>query len=494
MPDSVPGPARTRFAPSPTGVLHVGGARTAFYSWLLARQTGGQFLLRIEDTDRARYIAHGSEEIIRGLRWLGLDWDEGPDVGGPYGPYTQSERLPVYREHVQWLLDHGHAYEAFWSAEEMEGFSKEVGAANAAAINVRIRSMSDTEKARRRAAGVTPVVLFAVPNEGETVVYDEIRGEIRVPNKQLRDPVILKSDGFPTYHLAAMVDDHLMEITHVLRAEEWLPSLPVHSLIIRAFGWDLPKFVHPSVFLDPSGKGKMSKRRGSTTEQPTFVRDFQEAGYLPEAVLNWSALMGWAESGGERQVYTVPELIAAFSLDRVRPSPAGVNYDKLNWINGMHIRALSPLDLAARLAPFLARDGLVVTVRDLVPLVPLIQERITVLDEASDLLDFFFVTPPEPPLADLVPKKLTPEQALAALQAARALVAAVEPFDAETLEAQLRALADERGLKAGDLFTILRVALSTKRVAPPLFGTMVCLTRATTLARLDRALGVLQPA
>jgi glutamyl-tRNA synthetase len=484
-------PARTRFAPSPTGSLHIGGARTAFYDWLLARQTGGQFILRIEDTDRNRFVEGGVEEIMDGLRWLGLDWDEGPDKGGPYGPYLQSERLPIYHQYIQRLLDSGHAYRAYHSKEEIDAIRAAVGESDAVEFNRRLRSMPADEIARREADGVQPIVLFRMPDDGDTQVHDEIRGDIRFPNRSLRDPVLLKSDGFPTYHFAAMVDDGAMKITHVLRSEEWLPSLPLHALIIKALGWEMPHFYHPSVFLDPSGKGKMSKRRGSTTDQPTFVRDFREAGFLPEAILNWAALMGWAESGGDREVYTVPELIEAFSLDRLRPSPAAVNYDKAEWLNGVHIRALPADELARRLVPFMHRAGISVSADDLIPLVPLVQERLTLLDEAPDLLDFFFVPPPPPDPAELVPKKLTPAEARGALEATRAYLATVESFDAGTLEAGLRALAEERGIKAGDLFTILRVALSSKRVAPPLFGTIAHLGWATTAARLDRALEIL---
>ncbi len=484
-------PVRVRFAPSPTGSLHIGTARTALFDWLLARQTGGQFILRIEDTDRSRYVPGSLEELMDGLRWLGLEWDEGPDIGGPYGPYLQSERLPIYHAHAQRLLDSGDAYESYYTSEEIEAITKSVGQGDAAEVNRLMRAMPADEARRRREAGVKPAVLFKVPLDGETVARDEIRGEIRTPNRTLRDPVLVKSDGFPTYHLAAMVDDYLMRITHVLRGQEWLPSLPFHILIIRALGWEPPLFVHPSIFLDPSGKGKMSKRRGSTTDQPTFVRDFRAGGYLPEAVVNWAALMGWGEEGGDREVYTIPELVQAFKLDRVRPSPTAVNYEKLDWLNGLHIRMLAPDELARRLVPFMHRAGVAVCRDDLLPLTPLVQQRLTTLDEAPDLLDFFFVPPPAPTVEELIPKKMTAADTRAALEASRALLATLEPFTAEPVEAALRGLAEERGWKAGDLFSILRVALSSKRVAPPLFGTIEHLGHATTLERIDQALALL---
>lgn len=489
---SLAGPARTRFAPSPTGSLHIGTARTALYSWLLARQTGGQFILRIEDTDRNRYVEGSLEELMAGLRWLGLHWDEGPDVSGPYGPYLQSQRLAIYQRYADRLVEQGLAYAAYWSPDEIDAIRQAVGEASAMLMNDRLRSMPDDEKKRRRDAGVNSVIMFRVDNSGETVVYDEIRGEIRTPGKTLRDPVLIKSDGFPTYHLAAMVDDYEMKITHVLRAQEWLPSYPVHMQLIRALGFEAPKFIHPSVFLDPSGKGKMSKRRGSTTDQPTFVRDFRAAGYLPEAVINWAALMGWAEEGGEREFYSVADLITAFDIRRVRPSPTAVNYEKLDNFNGMHIRALDERDLARRITPFMVRAGIPVSADDLLPLIPLIHKRIETLQDAVDLLDFFFVPPAMPKPEDLVPKKLTPTETLAALQATRDLLAALEPFEDAAIETALRALAEQRSLRAGDLFTILRVALSNKQVAPPLFGTMAYLGRSTTLERLDAALAVLQ--
>ncbi|MFN8483118.1 MAG: glutamate--tRNA ligase [Anaerolineae bacterium] len=486
-------PFRGRVAPSPTGFLHIAVARAALYNWLSARKLGGQFILRIEDTDRTRYVEGSLDNIKSGLRWLGLEWDEGPDVGGPYGPYVQSERLPIYHAYIQTLLDSGHAYETYYSKDELDAIRDAVGEADPVAFNRRVRSMPEEEKARRREAGVRPAVLFKMPEEGETVVYDEIRGEIRFPNKSLRDPVLLKSDGFPTYHFAAMVDDGLMRITDVLRGVEWLPSLPLHVQVIQALGWETPRFYHLSLFLDPSGKGKMSKRKGSN-EYPIFVHQLREMGYLPEALLNWIALMGWAETSGDREIYTVPELIEAFDLRRVRAAPAAVDYDKAEWLNGVHIRMLAPDDLARRIAPFMAAAGFDVTAEQIEPMVPLIQERMANLTEAVELLDFFFVTPPAPEGAELTPKKLTPADAAGELEAAREVLAGLEPFDAASIEAALRGMAEARGIKPGDLFTILRVALSSKRVAPPLFGTIACLGRETTLARIDRALGILQPA
>jgi glutamyl-tRNA synthetase len=291
-------PARTRFAPSPTGRTHIGGARTALYDYLLARQTGGKFVLRIEDTDAKRLVPGAEQEIMDSLRWLGLEWDEGPDVGGPFGPYRQSERKPVYHQHAQALLASGHAYTCFCSPERLAQMRQDQQKRKQPPrYDGRCRDLAPQEARSRLDQGESAVVRFRTPREGTTTAVDLLRGPITVENSTIDDYVLLKSDGLPVYHLAVVVDDHLMEITHAVRGSEWLPTFPLHVLVARALGWTEPVWVHLSIFLNPSGKGKMSKRHavdpkgGALSIYPLDLRDL---GYLPEGVINWLALMGWS--------------------------------------------------------------------------------------------------------------------------------------------------------------------------------------------------------
>ncbi|NLG70806.1 MAG: glutamate--tRNA ligase, partial [Chloroflexi bacterium] len=290
-------PARVRFAPSPTGRLHLGGARTALYDYLLARQTGGQFILRLEDTDRKRYVPGAEDELMHGLRWLGIEWDEGIDVGGPHAPYRQSERKEIYQQYAKELIDRGHAYYCFCTPERLEHMRQEQQKRKEPPrYDQTCRRLDPDETARRVAAGEPHVIRFKMPNEGSITVVDRLRGEMTFENKNLDDYIIVKSDGFALYHLAAIVDDHLMGITHVIRSSEWIPTFPLHAHIIRAFGWEEPEWVHLSVFLKPSGKGKMSKREAEAAMKDghsIFVTDLEKLGYVPEAVVNWIARMGW---------------------------------------------------------------------------------------------------------------------------------------------------------------------------------------------------------
>lgn len=491
---------RVRFAPSPTGYLHIGGARTALYNWLLARKHGGQFILRIEDTDRKRYVPDAMAEQMTSLRWLGLDWDEGPEVGGPYGPYIQSERqaLGIYQKYAEQLVATGHAYYCFCSPERLTAMRKEQQARGLSiGYDRRCRYLTPEEREACFAEGMRPVIRFAVPLAGTTTAYDVVRGEITVDNRTQEDFVLLKSDGFPVYHLAVVVDDHLMKITHVIRGDEWLPSLPRHVMLYHAFGWEMPQFAHLSVFLNPSGKGKLSKRKRleGGGEYITFVREFREAGYLPEALVNWLALMGWSPGFGDRELFSREELIDLFSLEGIHAAPAALNYDKAEWLNGVYIRQLNPDDLARQLLPFIHAAGREVgqaamaeaTFDQVRPLVPLIQERIKTLAEAPEWIDFFFVEPPVPPVEELVPKKMTAGETARALSATRETLAALPTFDHTTIEAALRTLAERLGLKTGQLFTPIRVAVTGKSVAPPLFETLACLGREKALARIKRA-------
>ena len=482
-------PARVRFAPSPTGRFHIGGARTALYDYLLARQTGGQFILRIEDTDRKRYVPGAEEEIMEGLRWLGLQWDEGPDVGGPYGPYRQSERLPIYQELAQELVDRGQAYPCFCSPQRLaEMRQRQQKLKQPPRYDGLCRRLAPEEVQARLKAGESHVVRLKTPRQGKTVGVDLLRGPIEVDNATLDDIILLKSNGMPVYHLAAMADDHLMHITHVLRGAEWLPTFPYHVLLYQAFEWEQPVWVHPSVFLNPSGKGKLSKRHAGAKGgvKAVFVLDLKEMGYLPEAVNNWVALMGWSYDD-HTEFFTLDDLVQKFSLARLNPSPAAVNYSKLDHFNGLHIRRLDPDDLTQRLLPFFQSAGLPAERETLRPIVPLIQERIRTLDEAVEIAGFFFRPQVAPEPGQLLGKDMDAAQSAQAVQAAHAALQALPAFDHQAIEARLRQLTQELGLSPRQLFGILRVAVTGQRVSPPLFETMEILGKEVVLQRLQRA-------
>lgn len=384
-------PARVRFAPSPTGHTHLASGRTALYNYLLARQTGGQFILRIEDTDLKRYVAGAEAELMESLHWLGLDWDEGPDVGGLYGPYRQTERREIYQDYANKLIEAGHAYYCFCTPERLGQVRQEQQKNKQPVRYDGLCRRLDSQEAKRRVAnGERHVVRFKMPLEGSTTAHDYLRGDIIVDNRNLEDNIIVRSDGLALYHLAAIVDDHLMRITHVFRGNEWLATFPLHVQIIRAFGWEEPVWVHLSLFLNPSGKGKMSKRNSGgfkSDGSSFFLKDLEAAGYLPEAVVNWVALMGWSYDD-HTEIFSMQDLIEKFSLDRLNPSPAAINYSKLDHFNGVYIRNLQVEDLAERIRPFLEKAGFSVDQATLLKVTPIIQVRIATLDEAPDMAGF----------------------------------------------------------------------------------------------------------
>ena len=490
---------RVRYAPSPTGSFHVGGARTALYNWLFARHAGGRFILRIEDTDRTRYREYALNDLLEGLRWLQLDWDEGPGVGGPYGPYVQSERLAMYQEYATRLLTTGAAYRCYCPPERLVALRKEQRRrGEPPGYDRACRELTQRQVAEYEARGVTPVVRLRMPLRGYTTFHDLIRGDITVENRSLDDLVLLKSDGFPTYHLASIVDDHLMEISHVMRGDEWIPSTPRHVLLYQAFGWDPPQFAHLPLILNPSGRGKLSKRKPHSPggqEYPVMVHEFKEAGYLPEALINFLALLGWSYEE-TTEIFTREQAVASFEIERINKAPAVFSYDKLNWMNGVYIRQLAPAELASRLTPVLARSGIVVSSDTMLKIASLVQERITTLTDAPALVDYAFTDTVEYDPGLLIQKRMSHEDTLRALEAARHALAEAPSFEPEVLESTLRALADSLGLKAGQLFGTIRVAVTGKTVAPPLFGTLELVGREKVLARLRRAqeLLVSQPA
>lgn len=478
---------RVRFAPSPTGYLHVGGARTALFNWLFARQHNGVFILRIEDTDRKRYEPEAVGNILESLRWLGLEWDEGPEVGGDYGPYYQSQRLDIYQEYARKLVESGHAYYCYCSPERLAQVREEQRRRGEPDLGYdrHCRYLTAKERAEYEAQGIVPVVRLKVPLEGQTSFHDVLHGDITVDNARLDDLVLLKSDGYPTYHLANVVDDSLMQITHVMRADEWLPSVPKHVLMYQAFGWEPSVFAHLPIILASEGKGKLSKRHGAVS-----VLEFRRQGYLPEAMVNFLALVGWAYDD-KTELFTRQELIEKFSLEGVNKSPAAFSYDKLEWMNGVYIRQLGLDDLAERLMPFLTGASLPADLSTVRRIAPLVQERLKKLTDAVEWVDFFFVDQISYEPSLLVDKKMTAVESLVALQKARETLAALPDFEEETLDQALRALADELGLKASQLFGIIRVAVTGKNVAPPLFGTLSILGRERVLERLDKAVEIL---
>lgn len=474
---------RVRFAPSPTGALHPGSARTVLFNYLFARKQGGSFILRIEDTDRARLGEGSLDTILDGMRWLGLQWDEGPDVGGPHAPYFQSERLELYRAEVNRLLATGDAYQCFCTRERLDALRHEQQRHGHPTRYDRLcAALPADEVATRAAAGEPHVVRMRVP-EGRTVVRDVVRGDLEFENSSQDDQVILKSDGFPTYHLAATVDDHLMEISHVIRGDEWLASSPKHVMLYRMLGWEPPLFLHVPLVLG-SDKAKLSKRHGAAA-----VLEYRDMGYLPAAMVNFLALLGWSP-GTEQDFFTVEQLVAAFDITRVQVSPAVFDIAKLDNLNGQHIRALPTKALALALRPFVPdlSDALLEVA------VPLVQERIQRLTEAGPLLSFLVNRPGEI-LGDLLPKPGSLddaqrlEQTISVLQDTRQLFE-TGPIGPD-LEAGMREIAGTRGWKAGDVFMCSRVALTGSRVTPPLLESAALLGQAECLVRLDFAIGEL---
>jgi glutamyl-tRNA synthetase len=480
-------PARVRFAPSPTGRLHIGGARTALYDYLLARQTKGEFVLRIEDTDRKRFVPGAEEEIFQALSWLGMEWNEGPDIGGPHAPYRQSERRDIYHEHAEKLVSIDHAYYCFCTPERLATVRKEQQARKEAPrYDGLCRRLSSEEALDRKQGGESFVVRFKTPRGGKTIGVDVIRGKITVDNATLDDYIILKSDGLPTYHLAATVDDHLMGITHVLRTSEWLPTFPLHVLIYEAYGWEQPEWVHMSVLLNPSGKGKLSKRHGSGKSHAVYPLDLKELGYVPEAVINWLALMGWSYDD-RTEYFNMPDLIGKFSLEKLNASPAAVNFSKLDHFNGLHIRSFSEEELVTKLLPHFHAANLSVTDEQLWRVVPLIQERIRTLDEAVEMAGFLFRDSVTLIPQELVGKKMTPADSADAVRRSIELIREFDQLETDQLEIALRELAEKLELKVGQLFGILRVAVTGQRVSPPLIETMELLGKEVVRARLEAA-------
>ena len=487
---------RVRYAPSPTGIPHVGNIRTALFNWLFARHHGGVFIVRVEDTDQARLVEGATGAILESVRWLGLDWDEGPgeEAGrskGPFGPYFQSQRLELYQEQASALVRLGYGYYCYCSPERLDEMRREQVARKQPPRYDRLcRHLSGAQRAQREAEGLPRVVRFTTPLEGETRFTDLIRGEITFANANLDDFVLMKSDGFPTYHLANVVDDRLMEITHVMRADEWLSSTPRHVLLYGALGWQPPHFAHLPMILGPD-RSKLSKRHGATS-----LLEYGEQGFLPEAMLNFLALLGWSLDD-RTEIIGREELVRHFGIERIGKTGAIFNSEKLEWMNGVYIRSLAPEELARRMAPFLDRDlppevPRPIPLDRLGPIVPLVQDRLKRLEQSAELTHFFFRERLAIDLDSLIQKGMDRQGTIRALERARSALEGLSSFDAGALEGVLRPLAEELGLKTGQLFGALRVAVTGEKAAPPLFETMAALGRQRCLARIAAAVTALQ--
>lgn len=495
---------RVRFAPSPTGDLHVGGLRSSLFDWLFARHHGGQFILRIEDTDRTRLTPGSLHAILDAHRWLGLDWDEGPEVGGPYAPYFQSERLDSYQAAAQRLVAQGDAYRCYCTPERLATLrAEQVRQGKSPGYDRRCRYLTPEQRAAEEADGKPFVVRFAMPLEGRTVFHDAIRGEIVFEHARYDDHVLLKSDGFPTYHLAAIVDDGEMRITHAFRAEEWLPSTPRHLLTFKALGYEPPVYAHLPVVVGKDRK-KLSKRHGDTS-----VHQYIEKGYLPEAMLNFLGLIGWSLDD-HTQIISREEFIKHFDLDRVVKSPGMFDHDKLDWFNQQYILAM-PAEQFAELAVAWLEQGLPPEAprpvdRDLVQRMvrmrdkdqPVVQSRIVRLDGIAPLTGYLFVSEPLRYAPSLIldrgkKEPLPPSEGVRILALWRETFSAWDRWDGEAIsEGPFKDLPARTGEKLGDLLSPLRVALTGSKQSLPMHVNLALLGKERSLTRIDYAIAQLQ--
>jgi glutamyl-tRNA synthetase len=467
-----------RIAPSPTGDPHVGTAYIALFNYCFARKNGGQFILRIEDTDRTRSTPESEQAILRALRWVGLEWDEGPDKGGPHGPYRQSERGAIYRDHADKLLANGRAYRCFCTAERLaELREQQKKEKKNLGYDGHCKAIAREESERRAAAGEEHVVRLAFPKTGKTAFKDLLRGGIEFENQQIDDQVLLKSDGFPTYHLANVVDDHLMQITHVIRAEEWISSTPKHVELYDAFGWTAPTFIHMPL-LRNADKSKISKRKN-----PVSLDYYADAGILPEAMLNFLGLMGWS-LGNDQEKFTLAEMIAAFDITRVRLGEPVFDLEKLGWLNAQYMKELSESQLVERLRAWRFSDA------KLQQMARLVRERMRRLDDFVGLTDFMFTGDLDyaAVLADMVPKERKPAEIAAALtDLVDAFEAVRGPWVAAVTEPIARKYCDDKGWKIKELFMALRLAMSGRKTSPPLFESMEVMGKELVRRRLRAA-------
>ena len=484
---------RVRYAPSPTGLQHIGGVRTALFNYFFAKANGGKFILRVEDTDRERYSDESLQDLYDTLEWLGVKWDEGPVVGGPYGPYIQSERFAIYQEYAKKLVDMGKAYYCYCSAERLEALRQQQMEEKSPVqgYDGHCRNLTAEERAALEAQGIRPVIRLKVPREGSTTFHDVLMGDITRENKDISpDPVLLKSDGFPTYHLANVIDDHLMGVTHIMRAQEWIPSGPLHVILYEAFGWQVPTYCHLPMVMGNDGH-KLSKRHGSTS-----VRDFRQKGYLPEALLNYVSLVGWSYDG-EKEFFTREELEKCFSLEKINKAPGVFDYQKLDWFNAQYIRRKGDTELAELLMPYLREAGLLsgdgISFERLVAFVPGIRDRITLLSDIVPMCEFINDNG-DPEAALLIPKKMDAAGTLNALKNVYDVVKAGlgAGKNDEELQQDLMDLAQRLGIKNAGVFNPLRTAVTGMAVSPPPFSCIRLLGNEESYRRIERAIAILE--
>jgi len=471
---------RVRFAPSPTGALHIGGGRTALFNWLFARSHNGKFILRIEDTDRERSTLEANKAIFQGLEWLGLDWDEGPNVGGPFGPYYQTERLELHQKHAQLLINEGKAYYCFCTAEELARKRQEAeGRKEAPRYDGTCRKLAEAEIKKRLASGVPNVVRFILPPVGETIIDDMVRGKVVFKNELLDDFVILKSDGFPTYNFACVVDDRLMEITHVIRGDDHLSNTPRQILLYQAFGWELPKFAHIPMILGKD-KARLSKRHGAAS-----VIDYSAMGYLPEAMLNYIAKLGWG--CGDQEIFSRDELIEKFALEGVNKSPAIFDLEKLNWLNGQYIRKILPERLFDLCESLLIEAYGTHDLAYMKKVVTAFHDRLVLIPDIVLLSSYFFKDDFEYDPKG-VEKYFKPENSRKILETLKERLGKADPFTKENIEPVFKQLATEMNVKLGIVIHPCRLALTGRLETPPMYDVVEILGKEKVIARLAQGI------
>ncbi|AEV30753.1 glutamyl-tRNA synthetase [Sphaerochaeta pleomorpha str. Grapes] len=487
---------RVRYAPSPTGLQHIGGVRTALFNYFFARANGGKFILRVEDTDQERYSDESLQDLYDTLSWLGISWDEGPIVGGPCGPYIQSERFELYKKYAEQLVRDGKAYYCYCSSERLEQLRSEQQAAKSEqqGYDRHCRTLTDEQRSAYERQGIKPVIRLKVPLDGKTTFHDVLMGDITRRNRDVSpDPVLLKSDGFPTYHLANVIDDHMMGITHIMRAQEWIPSGPLHILLYEAFGWEPPLYCHLPMVMGKDGQ-KLSKRHGSTS-----VRDFREKGYLPEALMNYVSLVGWSYDG-QREFFSKQDLEQLFCLEKINKAPGVFDYKKLDWFNGQYIRQKDDAELSLLLLPYLEKAGFVslplteTQQERLSSLVPAVKERMKVLSDVVELSRFLFE---EPNLCDpsaFCGKGVDLPTTFTALEKAYAILrnGLETGLEDSIIESQLVDLATSMEIKVNGVFMPIRVAITGSSVSLPLFDSIRLLGQGKTFDRIEKALALLK--
>jgi glutamyl-tRNA synthetase len=501
---------RVRFAPSPTGPLHIGGVRTALYNYLFAKKHGGDFLLRIEDTDQNRYVPGAEEYIIESLKWCGLQYNEGVGLGGPHAPYRQSERKDLYKQYADALIEKGHAYYAFDTPQELETIRKELEAQKITfqynpATRIRMKNsltLSPEDVKNRLAAGEHYVIRIKTPENEEIRVNDLIRGEVSFHSSLMDDKVLYKSDGMPTYHLANVVDDHLMEISHVIRGEEWLPSAPLHVLLYRYLGWEdsMPQFAHLPLLLKPEGNGKLSKRDGDRLGFPVFPLQwtdpksgevssgYRESGYFPEAFINMLSLLGWHPET-EQEIFTIEELAQAFSLERVNKSGAKFDPEKAKWFNHQYLITKSHAELAACLKTILAEKGIQTNDCKIEKICELIKERANLIPDLWNQSDYFFIAPET--YDEKTIKKYWKENTPALLNELKNLLLSLNDFEKETIETATHRYVEDNGLSMGQVMNAWRLSLVGAGRGPGMADIASVLGREEVIARMDKALKTL---